>query len=303
MSISEKVAAVPHWRHRIELPGGVVTPGTQDTLAQLPTIHLPASLAGQTVLDIGCSDGFFSFESEKRGAARVLSVDNYSSVFIDTPRGFNVAHESLQSKVEFLRSDLFALNPQQIGTFDVVLFLGVLYHLRHPLLALEHLANLCTTQLIMETEIAGQPEGRRDRLAQAIAGGFPQHFMRFFPGGEISDPTTFWAPSIPCTVAMLQLCGFCGVQVASSSSTRAVFHGFSPAVGDDVERLIELAGARAVAPAATEVLGTSVTLDELPGVLKRTSIPEFGRIRQTALELKAKQWYQEGRPKGLPGPF
>jgi SAM-dependent methyltransferase len=255
------------------------------------------------VLDIGCSDGFFSFESEKRGADRVLAVDNYSSVFIDTPRGFNVAHESLKSKVEFLKSDLFALDPQQIGTFNVVLSLGVLYHLRHPLLALEHLATLCTTQLILETEIAGQPSGRRDRLAQAIGGGLPQHWMRFYPGGENTDPTTFWVPSIPCTVAMMQSCGFCGVKVVSPSSTRAIFHGFSPAVGDDVERLIELAGAKAMVLAATEVLGTSVKLEELSGVLKQTSIPEFGRIRQAALELRAKQWFQEGRPKGLPAPF
>jgi tRNA (mo5U34)-methyltransferase len=303
MSTSEIVATVPYWRHRIELPGGVVTPGTQDTLTQLPTIGLPNSLAGQTVLDIGCSDGFYSFESERRGASRVLAVDNYSSVYIDTPRGFNVARDSLQSKVEFLKSDLFALSPQQIGTFDVVLFLGVLYHLRHPLLALEHLATLCTTQLILETEIAGQPEGRRERLAQAIGGAFPQYWMRFFPGGEISDPTTFWAPSIPCGVAMLQLCGFCGVKVVSSSSTRAVYHAFSPAVGDDVDRLIRLASAKAVASAASEVLSRTVRPDDLSVALKRTSIPEFGRIRQAALELKAKEWYQGGRPKGLPGPF
>ena len=55
--------------------------------------------------------------------------------------------------------------------------------------------------------------------------------------------------------------------------------------------------------AATEVLGTSVKLEELSGVLKQTSIPEFGRIRQAALELRAKQWFHEGRPKGLPAPF
>src|SRR5438874_13568446 len=107
MTVGEKVAAVPHWRHRIQLPGGVVTPGSQDTLAQLPTIGMPDSLTGLTVLDVGCSDGFYSFESEKRGAIRVLAVDNYSSVYIDNPTGFNVARESLDSRVDFLKSDLF----------------------------------------------------------------------------------------------------------------------------------------------------------------------------------------------------
>ena len=178
-----------------------------------------------------------------------------------------------------------------------MLFLGVLYHLRHPLLALEHLATLCRKQLIVETEVASIPEGRRAQLAKALAGSpFPEHWMEFFPGGEINhDPTTFWAPSIPCAEAMLRSCGFCGVKTVSSANNRAVFHGFSPDVGNDVDQLIERAGASAVVPAATEVLGRAVEAANLATVLKRTSITEFGRIRQAALEIKAKQWHQHER--------
>jgi len=297
MTVGEKVAGVPRWRHRIQLPGGVVTPGSQDTLAQLPTLGVPDNLSGLTVLDVGCSDGFYSFESEKRGAARVLAVDNYSSVYIDNPSGFNVAHESLQSRVEFLKSDLFDLDAQQIGQFDVVLFLGVLYHLRHPLLALERLATLCRRQLIVETVIAAIPAGRRTQLAAALSGYEPpQHWMQFFPSEEVNhDPTTFWAPSFACAEAMLRSCGFCGVKTVSSTSNRGVFHGFSPAEGDDVERLIERVGPSLVAQAATEVLGRQIDAGSLAGALRAASIPDFGRIRQAAAELKAKDWHQRGR--------
>ena len=133
---------VLRWRHRISLPDGTVTPGVQDSPALLKRLQLPEDLSGKTVLDIGCSDGFYSFECERRGASRVLAVDNYSSPLIDSPSGFHMAHALLHSKVEFRQADLFSLNPDKDGCFDIVLFLGVLYHLRHPLLGLESISKL-----------------------------------------------------------------------------------------------------------------------------------------------------------------
>ena len=134
---------VPRWRHRISLPDGTVTPGVQDSPALLKRLQLPEDLSGKTVLDIGCSDGFYSFECERRGASRVLAVDNYSSPLVDSPSGFHMAHTLLNSKVEFRQADLFSLDPDEDGCFDIVLFLGVLYHLRHPLLGIERIASLC----------------------------------------------------------------------------------------------------------------------------------------------------------------
>ena len=100
-----------------------------------PGLDLPASLEGLTVLDIGAWDGFFSFECERRGASRVVAADYYSwhGPGWGTKAGFQLAREALGSRVEDVDIDVMDLSPERVGTFDVVLFLGVLYHLRHPL--------------------------------------------------------------------------------------------------------------------------------------------------------------------------
>ena len=275
----------------------MVTPGSQDTDAQLRQLQLPESLAGLTVLDIGCSDGFFSFECEKRGAARVLAVDNFSSVYVDTPSGFNVARKLLGSKVEFLQADLFDLNPAAIGQFDLVLFLGVLYHLRHPLLALERIAALCRRQLIMETEVAEPPTGRRFRLFASLTGYQPsQSWMEFYLGDDINrDPTTWWAPTARCAEEMLRSCGFCGVKTLANEFRRGMFHAFSPAVGDDVEALVRTFGASLVASISAQMVGRTVTDREVTGLLRTLSIVEFGHVRQAVAEARSKQWHQVER--------
>ena len=94
---------------------------------------------GLSVLDIGAWDGFFSFECERRGASRVVAADYFSwhGSGWGTKAGFTLARDVLGSKVEDVDIDVMDLTPERVGTFDLVLFLGVLYHLRHPLLALE----------------------------------------------------------------------------------------------------------------------------------------------------------------------
>ena len=103
---------------------------------RLQLLGIPDDLSGKTVLDIGAWDGFFSFEFERRGAKRVLAIDTYA-----WDHGglecFLLAHEHFKSKVEHQRLDVHDLSPQEVGTFDLVFCAGVLYHMRHPLLALE----------------------------------------------------------------------------------------------------------------------------------------------------------------------
>ena len=161
-------------------------------------------------------------------------------MYVDAPSGFNVARELLGSKVEFMQADLFDLDPALIGQFDIVLFLGVLYHLRHPLPALERIAAICRTQLIMETEVAEPPSGRRYHLFRALTGYRPpESWNEFYPGDEINhDPTTWWAPTTRCAEDMLRSCGFCGVKTVSNALRRGMFHGFSPREGKDVETLV-----------------------------------------------------------------
>src|SRR5437879_7385162 len=123
------------WWHTIDLGGGVITPGASDNLKTLPKLGLPERLDGKAVLDIGAWDGFFSFEAERRGAARVLATDSFSwdGSNWSTKAGFQLARRALGSRVEDETIDVLDLAPERSGTFDVVLFLGALYHMRHPM--------------------------------------------------------------------------------------------------------------------------------------------------------------------------
>ena len=108
--------------------------GQKHRIAQFP---IPEDLRGKRVLDIGAWDGWFSFEMERRGA-EVLAIDNW-----DNPR-FHEVRRLLNSRVEYRQMDVYDLTPARIGRFDIVLFFGVLYHLKHPLLALERVCALTT---------------------------------------------------------------------------------------------------------------------------------------------------------------
>jgi tRNA (mo5U34)-methyltransferase len=185
------------WYHTIDLGNGVVTKGIDDTPIRLARLDLPASFAGQTVLDIGAWDGFFSFEAERRGAARVVASDYYSwhGGGWGSKAGFELARRTLGSKVEDVDIDVIDLSPDRIGVFDVVLFLGVLYHLRHPLLALERVASVTRKLLIVET-VVDMVGIRRPALA-------------FYPDRELNnDPTNWFAPNLPALDGMLKSVGF-----------------------------------------------------------------------------------------------
>jgi tRNA (mo5U34)-methyltransferase len=119
------------WYHTISLGNGIVTPGIDDTPSRLSKIGLPLDLTGKTVLDVGAWDGFFSFEAERRGAARVLATDSYcwSGGGWGTKDGFDLAKRALGSNVEEREIDVLDLSPDTVGVFDIVLFLGILYHM------------------------------------------------------------------------------------------------------------------------------------------------------------------------------
>ena len=204
------------WWHSIELRPGIVTPGASGTSQKtIPLYNLPGDLSGRTVLDIGCWDGIFSFECERRGAERVVAADLWENV----GRGaFDFAREELGSKVEPLECDVYDL-PGVLGgeRFDLVLFLGVLYHLRHPLLGLEKVA-ACTKpggMAVIETVIDFESMMERRPL------------MAFYPGREMNDdPTSWWAPNPAGLAMMLGAAGF--AQMASViglwQGNRAIYH-------------------------------------------------------------------------------
>lgn len=210
------------WYHTIDLGQGVVTKGVDDSPFRLSRIDFPVSLSGRTVLDIGAWDGFFSFEAERRGATRVVATDYYSWRGVgwgtdNGKAGFELAHAALGSKVEDVEIDLMDISPERVGTFDVVLFLGVLYHCRHPLLALERVASVCRDLLILETVI--------DMV------GMKRPAAAFYPNRELNnDPTNWWGPNVPAVEGMLNVVGFNRVRTVTQlpslpyRAARAVTH-------------------------------------------------------------------------------
>ncbi len=194
--IRRRVAEID-WYHTIDLGRGIVTQGVDPSPSRLLTLGFPTDLSGKTVLDIGAWDGFFSFELERRHAARVLAVDSFSwnGPGWGSKAGFELAREVLGSKVEDREIEVLDLSPDEVGVFDVVIFAGVLYHLRDPLLALEHVASVTGELLIVETLV--------DLL------GTRQPAMAFYPGVELNrDPTNWWAPNPDALAAMLRDVGF-----------------------------------------------------------------------------------------------
>jgi tRNA (mo5U34)-methyltransferase len=213
------------WWHTIDLGHGVVTKGVDHAqAARLSRLHLPADLSGRSVLDIGAWDGFFSFEAEHRGAARVVAADYYSwhGTGWGTGQGkagFELARKALGSRVEDVDVDVMDLSKERIGTFDVVFFLGVLYHLPNPLLALERVAAVTDGLLVLETVV--------DMV------GFGRPAAAFYPGRELNgDPTNWWGPNEAAVCGMLQSVGFTRVEVitparsAAYRAARAVYHRF-----------------------------------------------------------------------------
>lgn len=134
-TIRRLVAEHGRWWHEIELAPGIVTPGDDSNRMKLPILDelgLPRDMSGMRALDIGCSDGYFSFEMERRGAS-VVAID-----FVpETYTGFATARRILGSKAEYRMDNAYNLKPEAYGAFDVVLFMGVLYHLRKPMEALD----------------------------------------------------------------------------------------------------------------------------------------------------------------------
>ena len=196
------------WYHSLELRPGIVTPGCNNEGFTLPLLQLPADLTGKTVLDIGCWDGFYSFECERRGAKRVVATDVYEN---SSPAGFKLAREELGSSAELTETSVYDL-PGVLGgeQFDLVLFLGVLYHLRHPWLGLEKVA-ACTKPggiAVIDTIVD------RDTL-------FGRPLMAFCPDNQVKeDSNTWWVPNLSAVSAMLATSGF-----ASSLSVVQVFGG------------------------------------------------------------------------------
>ncbi len=237
LTLSEQVAEVPFWWHSIDVGAGIVTPGhaTPEALQYtLEAARFPDDFRGKTVLDIGAYDGFFSFEAERRGAQRVVALDHYvwerdiakciaywkdcsergvstnpahTKQYVDPVNlpgkfAFDTAHRLLESRVESVVVDFMEADLDKLGSFDVVVYLGVLYHMENPLAAMRRVAQVTKDLAIIGTQ------------AIAIEGHENRALCEFYPGSEFNnDPTNWWAFTEKTLVGLCQAAGFSRVEV------------------------------------------------------------------------------------------
>ncbi|MFN0121386.1 MAG: DUF1698 domain-containing protein [Blastocatellia bacterium] len=184
------------WWHSIDLGDGLITPGVRkldELQANYARFQLPADLRGKRVLDIGCWDGFYTFEAERRGA-EVVAIDRWE------PEKFAEAHRRLHSRAEFHKLSVYQLSPERLGTFDIVFFMGVLYHLRHPLLALEKVCSVTRGVAIVESQT----------LDNVIPVSAP--VMEFYEmDGLAGEYDNWWRPNGECLIQMTRSAGFAEV--------------------------------------------------------------------------------------------
>lgn len=225
------VDSIAHWYHRISLTHGIVTPGVNDTQGCLALLDLPTNLSGMRVLDIGARDGFYSFECERRGAD-VVAIDYMSP----EQTGFPVARKILNARVDLTQENLYRLRPETWGTFDLVLCLGVLYHLRDPLWALDILRSLTRRRLILETHVIDEavllPDGTKRALEEVAPQLSHVPLLQFYPRNSLNnDYTNYWGANM-CGVAAI-------LAEANFRVTRQVINGergiFDCTVADDTE--------------------------------------------------------------------
>ena len=156
------------WWHSFELPDGTRIQGVSELHAQkmrIAQFPIPKDLAGKRVLDVGAWDGWFSFEMERRGA-EVLAIDRF-----DNPR-FHEIRAILGSRVEYRQLDVYEVSPRTVGYFDIVLFMGVFYHLKHPLLGLERVCSVCRDMAAVESFVITEQHGLSPAQAFGQAGQF-----------------------------------------------------------------------------------------------------------------------------------
>jgi tRNA (mo5U34)-methyltransferase len=212
--IRTRVQELGPWFHNLDLKGVSTAPA--HFLGDYPAVKwrkfcdsIPSDLTGKTVLDIGCNAGFYSLEMKRRGAERVVGIDTDEEYLVQG---------RFASEVRGLRIEFHKLSVYEVAAlgerFDVVLFMGVLYHLRHPLLALDLIAEHVVGDLLVfqsmqrgSNEVEHLEENYDFWTAEQFdRPGFPK--LHFIEHSFADDPTNWWVPNRACVEAMLRSAGF-----------------------------------------------------------------------------------------------
>lgn len=214
-SLQSQIDALRPWFHNLHLPEGLQT-APEHPFGDFPAFkwrqispHIPQDLSGWRVLDIGCNAGFYSQQFARRGA-EVTAID-LDPHYLRQAR-WAAAHVELTDRIEFRQMQLYDL-ARESERYDLVWFMGVLYHLRHPLLALDIVRRKTRRLLVMQTltmpgdDVAAVPDDLPiDRREGLLASGWPT--MAFIEKRLAGDPTNWWAPNHACIEAMLRNSGF-----------------------------------------------------------------------------------------------
>jgi tRNA (mo5U34)-methyltransferase len=210
-----EIESLAPWFHNLHLPDGAQT-APDHPLGDFPTVKwrqiapfVPDDLTGWRVLDVGCNAGFYSFELARRGAEVTgLDIDAH---YLRQAR-WAARQYGLEARIEFREGSVYEL-ARGGEQFDLVWFLGVLYHLRHPLLALDILRKLTRRRLVLQTlTMPGndtlQPPASIGLFERSwlTCPGWP--WMAFIEHSLAGDPTNWWAPNHACVEAMVRSAGF-----------------------------------------------------------------------------------------------
>jgi tRNA (mo5U34)-methyltransferase len=212
--LEARVRALGPWFHNLDLHGVRTAP--EHFLGDYPSIKwqrfqgvLPDDLTGRTVLDIGCNGGFYAIEMKRRGADRVVAIDHDPDYLAQA----RLASEVLGLEIELRQASVYDVGA--LGErFDLVLFMGVLYHLRHPLLALDLIHEHVAADLVLFQSMQRGSEVVWD-LEEDYGfwntdifhyAGFPA--MYFIEQRYAGDPSNWWIPNRACTEGMLRSAGF-----------------------------------------------------------------------------------------------
>ncbi len=212
--ISRRVEELGPWFHNMNLNGVWTAPN--HFLGDYPAFKfrnfahaIPDDLTGKTVLDIGCNGGFYSIELKRRGAARVLGIDSDDEYLAQA----RFAAEVTGQDIEFRKLSVYQVGDLR-EKFDLVIFMGVLYHLRHPLLALDLLHEHVTRDLMVFQSLLRGPEQPPEiaddypfsETALFEEPGYPR--MVFIEKSYSKDPTNWWFPNHACAQGMLRSAGY-----------------------------------------------------------------------------------------------
>jgi tRNA (mo5U34)-methyltransferase len=212
--IERRIRELGDWFHNFNLAGVQTAPG--HSLGDYPNLKwkyleplIPKDLRGASVLDVGCNAGFFAIQMKKRGAGRVVAIDHDPGYLAQAEFAASVEG----AEIEFRRLSVYDVE-QLHERFDYVLFMGVLYHLRHPLLALDLLAmHVVRDHFIFQSMIRGDEDDAEVEEDYPFSEeqvfnrpDFPK--MHFVERCYAGDPTNWWIPNHACAAAMVRSAGF-----------------------------------------------------------------------------------------------